>query len=293
MTENIINYNEQQYLNLLSKLINKAETQPIRKDRTSVGTYSLFGKTLEFDLSDNKIPLFTTKKTPYNKVLQELFWMFRLGNPDTSYLDENNNKIWKSWTVYNDKHPKGTIGPMYGQIIRKGDVDQFQEAIDLLKRSPTSRRALFSSWSAIHAADERLSFEENVAQNRGTLNACHGLMNQLYINDQNELEMFTYQRSCDFFIGFNWNAPFYGTLAHMIARELGIKASKLVYGLGDVHLYSNHLEQAKLQLSRQPYSCPTIVIDKDINKFDDWSKIEQIKTINYQHHPFIKAPVAI
>lgn len=289
----MINFNEQQYLNLLQELVDKAEDTQKRSDRTGVGTYSLFGKTLEFDLTENKIPLFTTKKTRYEGVLQELFWMFRLGNPDTSYMDENNNKIWLEWSVYNKEHPKGTIGPMYGQIIRKGDVDQLQEAVDLLKRSPSSRRALFSSWSPKHTADERLSFEDNVKQGRGVLTPCHSLMNQLYINDNNELEMLTFQRSCDIFLGFNWNAPFYATLAHLIARELGIKASRLVYHLGDVHLYSNHLEQAKLQLSRQPYKCPSIVIDKDIKKFDDWNDIKQISLINYQHHAFIKAPVAI
>lgn len=292
----MINSNEQQYLNLLQELVHKAEISEKRTDRTGVGTYSLFGKTLEFDLTDNKISLFTTKKTPYEKVLQELYWMFRLGNPDTSYLDENNNKIWREWSIYSDEYPKGTIGPMYGQIIRgklKGEVDQLREAVDLLKRSPRSRRALFSSWGAKYAADERLTFKENVEQNKGVLNPCHSLMNQLYINDDNELEMLTFQRSCDIFLGFNWNAPFYATLAHLIARELGIKASRLVYHLGDVHLYSNHLEQAKLQLSRQPYRCPSIIIDKSIKNFDDWQDIKQISLINYQHHSFIKAPVSV
>lgn len=491
----MINPNEQQYLNLLQELVDKAKNTEKRLDRTGVGTYSLFGRTLEFDLTESKIPLLTTKKTPYEKVLQELYWMFRLGNPDTSYLDENNNKIWREWSQYEFKYPDpqrkagwvqnkpsleyecydikekglpvggfkteedkklaglwthmmkrcykkdhhnykfygakgvfvcsrwhdvknfvndvkklpnwaskrnnwnlyeldkdyyssncyspsnclwlhtaennlyndkpvevidnegvstiylslsdlenklnipasivsrwihkglsskcdykyrkyfeysfryiekegysyrllftGTIGPMYGQIIRgklKDEVDQLKEAIDLLKRSPRSRRALFSSWGAKYAADERLTFKENVEQNKGVLNPCHSLMNQLYINDDNELEMLTFQRSCDIFLGFNWNAPFYATLAHLIARELGIKASRLVYHLGDVHLYSNHLEQAKLQLSRQPYQCPSIVIDKNIKRFDDWEDVKQISLINYQHHSFIKAPVAV
>lgn len=289
----MINFNEQQYLNLLQESVDKAEDTQKRSDRTGVGTYSLFGKTLEFDLTENKIPLLTTKKVSFKQILEETFWMYRLGNPDLSYMDENNNKIWKEWTIYNDKYPKGTIGRIYGAVLRDPECDQIKYVLDLLKTSPKSRRAVFSTFDPKAVALEHLSFEENVEQGRGVLNSCHGVMNQLYINDDNELEMYTYTRSNDIFLGCPYNIVCYSTLAHLFARHLGVKATKLIYQVGDAHLYSNHVEQAKEQLSRQPYKCPSIVIDKDIKKFDDWKDIKQISLINYQHHAFIKAPVAI
>ena len=118
-------------------------------------------------------------------------------------------------------------------------------------------------------------------------------MNQLYINDNNELEMYTYTRSNDIFLGCPYNITCYSTLAHLFARHLDVKATKLIYQIGDAHLYSTHVEQAKLQLSRQPHRCPSIIIDRNIKNFDDWNDIKQISLINYQHHSFIKASVAI
>lgn len=290
----MINSNEQQYLNLLQELVDKAElSNSKRSDRTGVGTHSLFGKTLVFDLKDCKIPLLTTKKVSYKQILEETFWMYRLGNPDLSYMDENNNKIWKQWSVYNDEHPKGTIGRIYGAILRDPECDQIRYVLDLLKTSPKSRRAVFSAFDPKAVALEHLSFEENVKQGRGVLNSCHSNMNQLYINDDNELEMYTYTRSNDIFLGCPYNIACYSTLAHLFARDLNIRATKLIYQIGDAHLYSTHVEQAKLQLTRQPYNCPSIVIDKDLKFFDDWKNIKQISLINYQHHPFIKANVAV
>lgn len=289
----MINPNEQQYLNLLQELVDKAKNTEKRLDRTGVGTYSLFGRTLEFDLTESKIPLLTTKKVSYSQILEETFWMYRLGNPDLSYMDENNNKIWAQWSVYNDEHPKGTIGRIYGAILRDPECDQIKYVLDLLKTSPKSRRAVFSAFDPKAVALEHLSFEENVKQGRGVLNSCHSNMNQLYINDNNELEMYTYTRSNDIFLGCPYNIASYSTLAHLFARDLGIKASRLIYQIGDAHLYSNHLEQAQLQLSKTPYRSPSIVIDKNIKRFDDWKDAKQISLINYQHHSFIKAPVAV
>lgn len=289
----MINSNEQQYLNLLQELVHKAEISEKRKDRTGVCTYSLFCKTLEFDLTDNKVPLLTTKNVNYKKILEEGFWMYRLGNPDLSYMDENKNGIWKSWSVYNDEHPNGTIGRMYGAVVRDKECDQLAYVMSLLKTSPNSRRAVFSTFDPKAVALEHLSFEENVKQGRGSLNSCHGVMNQLYINDDNELEMYTYTRSQDVYLGGPFNIAWYATLAHLLAGELNTKAVRLVYQIGDAHLYTNHIEQAKTQLERTPYKCPSIVIDREVTTFDSWNDIKQIKLINYQHHSFIKAPVAI
>lgn len=289
----MINSNEQQYLDLLQELVDKAENTEKRTDRTGVGTYSLFGKTLEFDLTDNKVPLLTTKKVSFKQILEEGFWMYRLGNPDLSYMDENKNGIWKQWSIYNDEYPKGTIGRIYGAVLRDPECDQIKYVLDLLKTSPRSRRAVFSTFDPRAVALEHLSFEENVEQGRGVLNSCHGVMNQLYINDNNELEMYTYTRSNDIFLGCPYNITCYSTLAHLFARHLDVKATKLIYQIGDAHLYSNHVEQAKEQLSRSLYKSPTIVIDKEITTFDSWSDIKQIKLINYQHHPILRGEVAV
>ena len=285
--------NEQQYLNLLQELVDKADNNPIRSDRTGVGTWSVFGRTIEFDLTDMKIPLLTTKKMNYSNILHELYWMFRLKNENTDYLDENNVTIWKEWYTLDNKTGKNYLGKMYGQILRDESYDQLQYVIDLLKRNPTTRRAVFTLFDPKASADERLSFQANADLGRGVLNNCHALANQFIINDKGNLEFLTFQRSQDLFLGGPYNHAFYATFTHLIAHVLGIKAEKMIYVTGDTHLYSNHLEQAKLQLLRDPYKSPTISIDKSIINFDDWSNINQITLHNYNSHAFIKAPVAV
>lgn len=289
----MINPNEQQYLNLLQELVDKAERTPLRQDRTQVGTYSVFGRTLEFDLTHNKVPLLTTKKVNYTKALEELFWMYRLGNPDMSYMDAVGNGIWRQWAQYDDEHPKGSIGRLYGAVIRDPECDQITYVLDLLRETPTSRRAVFSAFDPKAVALESLSFKENLQQGRGVLNCCHSNFNQLYINENNQLEMYTYTRSNDYMVGNPFNVFNASVLAHLFARDLGIEASRLIYQIGDVHLYSNHLDGAKEQLSRIPFECPTITISEDIKIFDDWNDVNQIQINNYNHHGFIKLEVAI
>lgn len=159
---------EIQYLNLLKILVKKLEAQPPRQDRTGVGTASVFGHSFDIDISDMSVPLLTTKKVAYKTAIRELYWMYVLKNPDMSYLKEHNIKIWDEWAVYNEEHPQGTIGKIYGQVLG----DSVQYAIDLLKERPGSRRALFSTYDKDAVALEHLSFEENVKQGRGVLNAC-------------------------------------------------------------------------------------------------------------------------
>lgn len=283
-----------QYLELLKELVDKVDTTDLREDRTKVGTYSVFGRTLEFDLTENKIPLLTTKKVKFQDIIVELIWMYVLGNPDMTYLKEHNVNIWDSWAVYNDTYPKGTIGNLYGKVLLDYEGhNQVQAAIDLLKTHPNTRRALFSTWHPLWVAKEELSFEENVMQGRGSLNSCHGLLTQLYLNDKGELEMSTYTRSNDIFLGCPYNIVAYSVLAHLIARELNTKAVRLVYNIGDAHLYSNAVEKAKIQLEREPYASPSIHIDKDVTALRELVDPKQIKLINYQHHPFLKVPVAV
>ena len=178
-----MNSNETQYLNLLRELVDKAENTQLRKDRTGVGTYSLFGKSLVFDLTDMKVPILTTKKVPFKTILHELYWMFILNNPDTDYLDDNHVTIWREWSIDKANSNKKTIGEMYGQVLRNfkydfsnkesnNNIDQLSYVIDLLKAKPNTRRALFTLFDPRAVADERLSFQDNVDQGRGVLNSC-------------------------------------------------------------------------------------------------------------------------
>lgn len=296
--------NENQYLNILKELVHLSDLDQLRSDRTGTGTYSLFGKQMEFDLSNMQVPILTTKFVPFKTILHELYWMYILKNPNTNYLDNNNVKIWREWSIVS-KNNEATIGEMYGQVLRNfkynfydkeshDNFDQIFYVLDLLKDKPNTRRAVFTTFDPRAIADERLSFEQNVNQGRGVLNPCHGLINQLYINSDNELEMLSFQRSADIFLGAPFNIVFYSVLVHIFAQILNIKANKLIYVLGDVHLYSNHVDQAKEQLNRAPLDIkPSITIDSSIKKLDDWTDINQISLNNYQHLGAIKAPVSI
>lgn len=292
----LINYNEEQYLNLLKKLVNKTEKTGLKNNRTGIPTINSFGEQLVYDLTDMKIPLLTTKFVSFKSILHELYWMYLLGNPDMSYLKANNIKMWDHWAVYNTDHPNGTIGPMYGQIVRgklKGEVDQLQQCIDTLKTNPNSRRAIFSAYNPNYQALDNLSFEENIKAGRGVLSNCHSAYNQFYIDENNELQLSTLMRSQDYYLGGPYNHVFYAVLTHLVAHILNIKASKLIFNMNDCHLYENTLTPAKEQLTRLPYNCPTISIDSSIKSLEDWKSIDQIQLHNYQHHAAIKAPVAI
>ena len=186
--------NEHQYLSLLKTLVNKADKDlSIRDDRTGTGTYSLFGTQLDFDLSNMKVPILTTKFVPFKTILHELYWMYILKNPNTNYLDNNNVKIWREWSI-SSKNNEPTIGEMYGQILRNfkynfydkdshDNFDQIQYVIDLLKNKPNTRRAVFSTFDPRAIADERLSFEQNVNQGRGVLNPCFTKGHYVQLND--------------------------------------------------------------------------------------------------------------
>ena len=261
-----------QYLDLLRKV----RTQGARKgDRTGTGTLSLFGEQLRFDLCAG-FPLVTTKKIHVKSVVHELLWFLR-GESNVAYLRENGVTIWDEWAS-----PEGELGPVYGVQWRKwpgpkGPIDQVKNVIDELRRSPDSRRLVVSAW--------------NVGElDRMALQPCHALF-QLYVAD-GRLSCQLYQRSADVFLGVPFNIASYALLTHMIAQVCELEVGDFVHAFGDVHLYLNHLEQADLQLAREPLPLPRLVLDPSVRDIDAF-RYEHVKIEGYEHHPAIKAPVAV
>lgn len=302
---------EEQVIELMKKLLD----QPLREDRTGTGTYSSFGERLEFDLSDGSVPVLTTKKVYYKSVVEELLFFIR-GETDTSLLK---SKIWRGNTSreFLDRnglgYPEGEMGPLYGFQWRhfgadyrkilalkselkleddgefrelrvaylKGELekekskgtDQLSWVISEIKSNPLSRRLIVSAWNA-----------EDVDQM--VLPPCH-VFYQFYVRE-GHLDIQVYQRSADVFLGLPFNLASYGTLLHMMAQETGYKPGRMVYIIGDAHIYSNHASQVKLQISREPYPFPKIEIEKA-----PFFEIEKIGLIDYNHHPEIKGVMSV
>ena len=263
----------QQYQQLLQHILDNGA---VKTDRTGTGTISCFGYQMRFDLAKG-FPLVTTKKLHLKSIVYELLW-FLQGNSNIKYLNDHNVNIWNEWADEN-----GDLGPVYGKQWRSWQgadgtiTDQISEAIRLLKHSPDSRRIIVSAW--------------NVADlPKMALMPCHALF-QFYVAD-GKLSCQLYQRSADVFLGVPFNIASYALLTMMIAQVCGLEYGDFVHTFGDVHLYSNHIDQAKLQLTREPYALPTIHINpavKDIFSF----QFEDFQLENYQFHPHIKAPVAV
>lgn len=261
-----------QYLDLLRKV----RTQGVQKgDRTGTGTLSLFGEQLRFDLREG-FPLVTTKKIHLKSVVHELLWFLR-GESNVAYLRENGVTIWDEWAS-----PEGELGPVYGVQWRKwpgpkGPIDQVKGVIEELRRNPDSRRLVVSAW--------------NVGDlDRMALQPCHALF-QLYVAE-GRLSCQLYQRSADVFLGVPFNIASYALLTHMIAQVCELEVGDFVHAFGDVHLYLNHREQADLQLSREPLPLPRLVLDPSVREIDAF-RYEHVRIEGYEHHPAIKAPVAV
>ena len=247
-----------------------------KKDRTGVGTLSTFGYQMRFDLKEG-FPLATTKKIHVKSVIYELLWFLR-GDTNNRYLKEHGVTIWDEWA-----REDGDLGPIYGKQWRAwtpsegGAIDQITEVIQRIKTKPESRRLIVSAW--------------NVAEiDQMTLPPCHCLF-QFYVQNQ-ELSCQLYQRSADAFLGVPFNIASYGLLTMMMAQVTGLKPGEFIHTFGDVHIYLNHLEQVKLQLTREPRPLPTMKINpavKDIFSF----QYEDFRIENYDPHPPIKAPVAV
>lgn len=247
-----------------------------KTDRTGTGTISVFGYQMRFILEEG-FPLLTTKKLHTKSIIHELLWFLK-GDTNIKYLKDNGVSIWDDWA-----DEKGNLGPVYGYQWRNwptpdgGHVDQITQVIEMIKKNPDSRRLIVSAW--------------NVADiNQMKLPPCHAFF-QFYIAD-GKLSCQLYQRSADIFLGVPFNIASYALLTMMVAQVCGLKAGEFIHTLGDAHLYSNHLEQAKLQLTRDIRSLPTMKINPKVTSIFDF-KFEDFELENYNPHPHIKAAVAV
>jgi thymidylate synthase len=262
-----------QYLQLLRHVMEHGKR---KADRTGTGTYSVFGAQTRFQLSEG-FPLLTTKKLHLKSIIYELLWMLR-GDTNVRWLQEHGVTIWDEWA---DKD--GNLGPIYGEQWcnwRTPDgrsINQIDQVIEQIKSKPDSRRLMVSAW--------------NVGElEQMALPPCHCLF-QFYVSD-GELSCQLYQRSADIFIGVPFNIASYALLTLMVAEVTGLKPGEFVHTFGDLHLYSNHVEQAKLQLSREPRPLPTMKLNPAVKNIHDF-KFEDFEIVGYNPHPTIKAPIAV
>ena len=272
-----------QYLDLVKEVLENGNQ---KGDRTGTGTKSIFGHQLRFDLSKG-FPMITTKKLHLKSIIHELLWFIN-GDTNISYLNENGVKIWNEWA-----NKDGDLGPVYGYQWRNwnGDeIDQIKDLISTLKSNPNSRRMLVSAWNPSVLPDTSKSFEENVADGKAALPPCHAFF-QFYVNN-GKLSCQLYQRSADVFLGVPFNIASYALFTMMIAQVCGYQAGDFVHTFGDAHIYNNHIEQVKLQLSRDTRQLPKMEINTEIKSIFDF-KFEDFKLVDYDPHPHIKGAVAI
>ncbi len=273
----------QQYLNLIQHVL---DTGVQKGDRTGTGTQSVFGYQMRFNLEEG-FPLVTTKKVHLKSIIYELLWFLK-GDTNINYLKENGVRIWDEW-ANND----GDLGPIYGYQWRNWngeEIDQIKELIETLKTNPNSRRMLISAWNPSVLPDTSISFEENVANGKAALPPCHAFF-QFYVAD-GKLSCQLYQRSADIFLGVPFNIASYALLTMMIAQVCGLGYGDFVHTFGDAHIYSNHLEQVKLQLSREPKSLPKMVLNPEVKDIFDFT-FEDFTLLEYDPHPAIKGKVSV
>jgi len=262
-----------QYLDLMHKVLDEGVA---KGDRTGTGTLSIFGTQMRFDLAEG-FPLLTTKKLHLKSIIYELLW-FLQGDTNVAYLQDKGVRIWNEWA---DKD--GELGPVYGaqwRSWRKADgstVDQITGVCEEIQRNPNSRRLIVSAWN-VGALEEM------------ALPPCH-LMFQFYVVDD-KLSCQLYQRSADLFLGVPFNIASYSLLTLMMAQVCGLQPGDFVHTFGDTHLYKNHLEQARIQLARQPHALPQMRLNPQVKSIFDF-RFEDFELLNYEAHPHIKAPVAV
>jgi thymidylate synthase len=275
-----------QYLELLDKILNEGN---LKGDRTGSGTLSIFGYQMRFDLSQC-FPLVTTKKIHLKSIIHELLWFLK-GETNLAYLHEHNVSIWNQWA-----DEQGELGPVYGYQWRSWPtpdgrhIDQIQQVIEQLKKTPNSRRIIVSAWNVADLPDESISPQQNVAQGKMALAPCHTFF-QFYVAD-GKLSCQLYQRSCDTFLGLPFNIASYALLTHMVAQQSDLAVGDLIWTGGDVHLYLNHQEQAKLQLTRKPYQFPNLTIKRRPETLFAY-RYEDFCCNDYQAHEHIKAPISV
>ena len=262
-----------QYLDLMRHVLRNGSE---KSDRTGTGTLSTFGYQMRFDLAEG-FPLCTTKKLHLRSIIYELLWFLR-GDTNVAYLNQNGVSIWDEWA-----DAEGDLGPVYGRQWRSWpaangqSIDQLVELVEQIQKNPDSRRLLVSAW--------------NVAQiPQMALAPCHALF-QFYVNE-GRLSCQLYQRSADIFLGVPFNIASYALLTHMLAQVTHLKAGEFIHTFGDAHLYNNHLQEAELQLSREPRPLPRLKINPNIDSLFDFS-FEDFELTGYDPHPHIKAPVSV
>ncbi len=262
-----------QYIDLMRDIL---ENGSEKTDRTGTGTVSVFGRQMRFDLS-NGFPLVTTKKLHLRSIIYELLWFLK-GETNIKYLNDNGVSIWDEWADEN-----GELGPVYGSQWRSWPapdgrrIDQITQVLNQIKTKPDSRRHIVTAWNPAEV-------------DKMALPPCHALF-QFYVAD-GKLSCQLYQRSADYFLGVPFNIASYALLVYMVAQQCDLEPGDFVWTGGDVHLYSNHMEQVKLQLSRTPYSLPQLNIKRKPSSLFEY-QFEDFEILNYQSHPGIKAPIAV
>ena len=262
-----------QYLDLLQHVLDHGV---LKEDRTGTGTHSVFGYQMRFNLQDG-FPLLTTKKLHLKSIIHELLWFLK-GDTNVKYLQENGVRIWNEWADEN-----GDLGHIYGYQWRSwpdyngGHIDQIKEAIHTIQNNPDSRRIIVSAWNVADLPQMNLP-------------PCHAFF-QFYVAN-GKLSLQLYQRSADIFLGVPFNIASYALLLQMVAQVTGLKAGDFVHTFGDAHIYLNHLEQVKLQLSREPRPLPQMKINPDVKSIFDF-KFEDFELVNYDPHPHIAGVVAV
>jgi len=272
-----------QYLDLIQHVIDNGT---VKEDRTGTGTKSVFGYQMRFDLSKG-FPMVTTKKLHLKSIIYELLWFLK-GDTNIDYLKENGVKIWDAWANEN-----GDLGPVYGYQWRNWngeEIDQIKEVIETIKTNPDSRRMLISAWNPSVLPDTTVSFAENVANNKAALPPCHAFF-QFYVSN-GKLSCQLYQRSADIFLGVPFNIASYALLTMMIAKVTGLEYGDFVHTFGDAHIYNDHVEQIRLQLSRKPKDLPQMEINPNIKNIFDFT-FKDFTLVNYNHHPHIKGKVSV
>ena len=273
----------QQYQDLLRHILANGHK---KEDRTGTGTISVFGYQMRFNLNEG-FPVVTTKKLHLKSIIHELLWFLK-GDTNIKYLTENGVRIWNEWANEN-----GDLGPVYGHQWRNWNsegIDQIQEVINTIHKNPDSRRMMVSAWNPSVLPDTSKSFAENVANGKAALPPCHSLF-QFYIVD-GKLSCQLYQRSADVFLGVPFNIASYALLTMMIAQVCGLQLGDFVHTFGDVHIYNDHLEQVKLQLSRTPRPLPTMKLNPEVKDIFSF-KYEDFSLEGYDPHPAIKASVSV
>jgi thymidylate synthase len=276
---------DQAYLSLLRDIL---ENGAKKSDRTGTGTLSVFGRMFRHDLR-NGLPLLTTKRLHVKSILYELLWFLR-GDTNIKFLKDNGVSIWDQWAT-----PEGELGPVYGAQWRAWNgpsgktIDQVAALVQSIRSKPDSRRHIINAWNVAYLPDESKAPQLNAAEGKMALAPCH-VMYQFYVVSGRLSCMLT-QRSCDVYLGLPYNAASTAFLTCMVAQQCDLEPGEVIYSLGDAHLYSNHLEQARLQLTREPRALPRLTLKRKPPSIFDY-QFGDFELLGYDPHPHIPAPIA-